>query len=280
MTLRLVLKLLALASVFLWVSSISAQSRVNGRDVGVVVFSDFQGRALGRFEARGRQQWIETNAAGDVTFRFSESGRDDWSVYLEDRGRGVQIQLDLHTRRVMYKDASGPRRELYVITEAQRLGVRPAAVVRVDTRYFHRMTTAFRGPDTCLDVINGGGRNNTTTLAPCAEYSGQYWRLMPSGNGFYRLSTMFRGADMCLDIYNGGDRNNQPHLTNCANYSGQFWRLTPQQEWFRLSTQFRGPNLCLDIHNGGPLNNTPHLTNCANYSGQLWTLRRTDRVVS
>ncbi len=165
------------------------------------------------------------------------------------------------------------------LTAAVALGttVLPAAAASIDQQSFYRLTTQFRGSGMCLDVFNGGDKNNMTHLAPCADFSGQYWRLQAAGPGYYRLTTMFRGANMCLDVFNGGPLNNQPHLTQCANYSGQLWQITEQGGWSRLTTQFRGTGMCLDIFNGGPDNNMPHLTNCANYSGQFWQLTRTDK---
>ena len=97
-----------------------AAQNVNGRDVVSVRYSDFSNRLLGGFERRTANRWVETNTNGEVTFRFAERGRDDWSVYLEDRSRGVQIQLALHTQRVMYSAGNGPQRELYMISSAQR----------------------------------------------------------------------------------------------------------------------------------------------------------------
>lgn len=157
----------------------------------------------------------------------------------------------------------------------------PGSAGGLDTGFYYRLTTQFRGADMCLDVFNGGPQNNMTHLVKCADFSGQYWRFSgPDAGGWYRLSTMFRGADMCLDIFNGGQYNNQPHLTKCANYSGQFWNLKGEGEWYRMTTQFRGPDMCLDIFNGGPQNNQPHLTTCANYSGQFWKFTKTDKKVN
>jgi hypothetical protein len=148
----------------------------------------------------------------------------------------------------------------------------PVFAQNFDNGYYFRLTTQFRGNGSCLDVFNGGDKNNMTHLTNCADYSGQYWRLSNAGNGYYRLSTMFR-----LDIHNGGPRNNQPHLVPCANYSGQFWNISNDGGWYRLTTQFRGNGMCLDIFNGGHSNNQPHLTGCANYSGQFWSIQQTNK---
>lgn len=155
--------------------------------------------------------------------------------------------------------------------------INPASAQAFDSGAYYRLTTQFRGPSMCLDVFNGGPKNDMTQLANCADFSGQYWRITPAGNGYYKLSTMFRGQNMCLDVYNGGDRNNQVHLTGCANFSGQLWRFIRDGGWYRLTTNFRGDGMCLDIFNGGPDNNQPHLTGCDNFSGQFWQVFLTDK---
>lgn len=161
------------------------------------------------------------------------------------------------------------------------LCVKEEAGMGMDTGYYYRLTTQFRGDGMCLDVFNGGPQNNMTHLVKCADYSGQYWRFTgPDDSGSYRLSTMFRGPDMCLDIFNGGKYNNQPNLAKCANLSGQFWNLKDQGGWYRMTTDFRGPDMCLDIFNGGPQNNQPHLVKCADYSGQFWKFTKTDKKVN
>lgn len=337
------LSLLTFTALFASIN-VGAQS-ANGHNVRIVTFADFNGRTLGQF-VQQRGGWVETGKRGGARFRFRELNRDDWSVYLQDDSRGVFIQLDLHTRRVNYRD-TGALRHLYNIVSAEaaqqrrrgascywmdsraphnwlgrsehdrnacyaqdscdgglgrsgggcykwadcptckrypwsntrRAAPAPASQGRLDTNFYYRLSTQFRGDKQCLDVFNGGDRNNLTHLANCANYSGQFWRLTPAGDGNYKLSTSFRGQGMCLDIFNGGARNNQPYLTDCANFSGQFWQLRSEGDWYRLSTQFRGSGRCLDIFNGGQSNNMPHLDNCANYSGQLWKFSRTNRRV-
>jgi hypothetical protein len=76
-----------------------------------------------------------------------------------------------------------------------------------------RLSTLFRGPNMCLDIFNGGPKNNQPHLANCANLSGQLWNILVTQDGdMVRLTTKFRGPGMCLDIFNGGPNNNQPHL--------------------------------------------------------------------
>ncbi len=93
---------------------------VTGRNVTFIKFANAQGKFLGTFIMRGgNKQWEEEGTKqGVARFKFVETHRDDWSVYLHDASRGVNVQLDLHTRKVMYSDRRNPkRRPLYTITE-------------------------------------------------------------------------------------------------------------------------------------------------------------------
>ncbi len=92
-------------------------AETTGRNVTIVAFGQ-GGQRLGQFRQVAPRMWVEINSAGVVAFRFEEVQRDDWSVYLLDRSRGVNLQLDLHTRKVMYSDATQPRVELYGILAA------------------------------------------------------------------------------------------------------------------------------------------------------------------
>ena len=81
---------------------------INGYSVGVVHF------AGGTFEKRGNG-WVETGASGQVRFHFKEQQRDEWSVYLHDSSRNVNLQLDLHRDLVLYEGSP-----LYPITSVAK----------------------------------------------------------------------------------------------------------------------------------------------------------------
>lgn len=77
------------------------------------------GTAQGSFRRTGDRAWAEYNAAGQPLFRFVETQRDEWSVYLNDSQRPVRVQLDLYTRRVNYSDSANPvLRKLYDLVDA------------------------------------------------------------------------------------------------------------------------------------------------------------------
>lgn len=97
-----------------------AAQPTNGRNVNMVIFGNGQSD-MGSYRLAGPgREWLETGVDhNNITFRFREVSRDEWSVYLHDAGRRVNIQLDLYKKKVMYSDAANPApRELYSIVNA------------------------------------------------------------------------------------------------------------------------------------------------------------------
>jgi len=87
---------------------------VNGRNVQLAKY------AQGRFQKTGPDIWKEFNAAGIPVFSFKETNRDEWSVYISDSSRNVQIQIDLYRMKILYGTNGGAKRDLYSITSAGR----------------------------------------------------------------------------------------------------------------------------------------------------------------
>jgi hypothetical protein len=96
---------------------LGASDTMTGWLVSVVDFAAAGASKLGSFVSVGAKQWNEVQGSRTVA-TFSETHRDDWSVYMFDGSRSVSIQLDLWTRRVYYTDATSARRELYVVLGA------------------------------------------------------------------------------------------------------------------------------------------------------------------
>src|SRR5579862_4921061 len=95
-----------------------SSSKINGWMARRVYYSRGDGRVIGDFEQRRERSWEEHSP--DASFHFREVNRDDWSVYLQDDSRGMTIQLDLHTRKVIYQTVGrDDRREMYVIEDAR-----------------------------------------------------------------------------------------------------------------------------------------------------------------
>jgi len=68
----------------------------------------------GGFVQLNATQWSENNEDG--SFIFNETMRDDWSVYLRDDSRGVNIQMNMLTKEINYSDDDGNAYFLYPIT--------------------------------------------------------------------------------------------------------------------------------------------------------------------
>lgn len=90
---------------------VQANFGVNGRTVQFVATPE------GRFFNDGGGNWRELGNNG-ASFNFRETQRDDWSVYLRDDSRGVNLQLDLHRKEVIYSDDGGRKFVLYQIIDA------------------------------------------------------------------------------------------------------------------------------------------------------------------
>ncbi|GFF51463.1 hypothetical protein IFM58399_09072 [Aspergillus lentulus] len=138
-----------------------------------------------------------------------------------------------------------------------------------DPNTWYRLTNAYLGTSTALDVENDGSDNKEGLLkmAPSADYSGQYWKFVPQPSGTYKLYTMFLGANRVLDVY--GDDKTKPHLATAGNYSGQQWTV---ESWgdgtWKLSNAYSGPELHLDTYAD---THNPFLGD-GNHTGQHWTI--------
>ncbi|MFK7934291.1 MAG: hypothetical protein AB8G22_12335 [Saprospiraceae bacterium] len=97
-------------------TAFAGNAPVNGRNANTVEFAS-NGQTIGAFIQTAAKEWKEDKFSGN-DFNFTEVMRDEWSVYLRDASRGVNIQLDLHTKKVMYSDDQGNAFPLYTVTRA------------------------------------------------------------------------------------------------------------------------------------------------------------------
>lgn len=101
---------------------ISASAKVNGWLVNEVDYVAGGTAIAGSLRQTDSHTWIEENSIdGKSSFQFTETGRDDWSVYLKDSSRNVSLQLNLFEGAIFYSDAKNPRRQLYTIGRADVL---------------------------------------------------------------------------------------------------------------------------------------------------------------
>ena len=90
---------------------------VNGTNVRLVQDSK-NGNIIGAFIQKD-SSWVETTEDNQYKFTFKEMSRDEWSVYLRDDVRGINIQLDLYTNEVKYTDDKGGAFVLCKIAHAE-----------------------------------------------------------------------------------------------------------------------------------------------------------------
>lgn len=90
---------------------------VNGRNAMSVTIGQ-DGNRTGELHKADGTRWIETDASGETVYQYQEQKRDESSVYLVDRVRGMSVQLDLRARRATYKETSTRRTDLFEIQAA------------------------------------------------------------------------------------------------------------------------------------------------------------------
>lgn len=83
---------------------------VNGYTIRAVIHSG------GSFRQGQGKNWAEYDVMGRVTYRFVETQRDDWSIYLFDASRNVRVQLDAFRKKIRYADAGRDYADMYDVT--------------------------------------------------------------------------------------------------------------------------------------------------------------------
>jgi len=99
----------------------NSSDKMNGYLTKQITFQDGNGY-IGNYTNYDAETlaWIETSENPEGSnFEFTEIARDEWSVYLRDENRGVNIQLDVHRMVVAYSDDNGNAFDLYEITNAE-----------------------------------------------------------------------------------------------------------------------------------------------------------------
>lgn len=107
-----------------------------------------------------------------------------------------------------------------------------------DPNSYYRLTTMQEGECKSLDIVNDANKNHPV-LARSGNFSGQYWKITPVGNGSYRLTNQWQGDGKSLDIVKDGN-SYKPILAATGNVQGQNWIITPTkfgENYFRLTTR-------------------------------------------
>ncbi len=98
---------------------LDSNNKMNGYLTSAVAFGDGQFDTGYYKQVETSENWKEILAVNNRVVNFTETHRDEWSVYLRDDSRGVNIQLDMHRMKVVYSDDQGNRFDLYEINKAE-----------------------------------------------------------------------------------------------------------------------------------------------------------------
>ncbi|MFK7906649.1 MAG: RICIN domain-containing protein, partial [Chitinophagales bacterium] len=207
-------------------------SKVNGWLVKELIYGNNAGAKLGYFMQQEGKKWQEVSVK-DGKHNFVETHRDQWSVYLIDKPRNVSLQLDLHTKKVMYAVGNQRKTPLYTIVETSsklnsltmpqstKPAVKPTPVASptfatIDHNATYQIIPAYN--NLALD-IPGSSKANGAKLHQWANHGGinQQFRLEPKGNGYYVIVNVNSGR--ALDIP-GGSKADGAQLVQWDKHGG------------------------------------------------------------
>lgn len=94
-------------------------NEIKGMNATWVQFYSADENRTGIFEQLSGKHWRESSNGNADVANFNEVTRDEWTVYLRDDSRGLEIHLDLYRNVVHYKDDSGQSFDIYTITDAK-----------------------------------------------------------------------------------------------------------------------------------------------------------------
>lgn len=192
------LLLTAVSLAMLAAPSAQAQIQTTGRNVTAVMVD---AGPDAQYVKQGASQWAELDTSGRANFHFHERTRDDWSVYLVDQSRGVEIQLDLFRKRVTISEGGGPRRDLYTITRFTHMGSTYPDERRGGGWDNDRRDRDDRGRGTTEDVEVGPIWNQADAERKCRNKARE---LRGEWNGQWRTTAQGRMSVCSIDSKRGG----------------------------------------------------------------------------
>ena len=125
-----------------------------------------------------------------------EDVAESYLAYLQARFRSIRVP-DSYLQTI---ERTTPNRIAYF----DRLNVDLYPMETTVPGGFVHLSTDFRGPNMRLDVFNGGSKNNMTRLVPAQNFSGQFWKFIPSRHNSYRDGDPVPGKQYvprCLQLW-------------------------------------------------------------------------------
>lgn len=193
----------------------------------------------GRFVEVSAGTWMEYTDHTDI-FRFRETSRDEWSIYLKDDNRGTSIQLDLWKKEIILNWDNAGRSKLYDITRVQARGpnyVAPTPQSQPTQVANSSLPNDFTGTLKCmaneryLDVFEYKTTNGADVKL--WSYTGgdnQKWRFHKTASGSYIITGV--QSNKCLDAEgpNVGNNGCRVEIYECHGGTNQQWIFDPTSQ--------------------------------------------------
>jgi hypothetical protein len=88
-----------------------------------------------------------------------------------------------------------------------------------------RLTTFFKGPQYCLDILATEGRAGELALTPCTDALTQRWRLRQERARFQFVSDAGE-KEQCVEQITEGLSANRLRMTDCGFFGNQLWTFS------------------------------------------------------
>lgn len=88
-----------------------------------------------------------------------------------------------------------------------------------------RLTTFFKGPQYCLDILASEGQVGELGLTPCTDSATQRWTLRQERARFQFVSTAGE-KEQCVELITEGLSANRLRMTDCGFFGNQLWTFT------------------------------------------------------
>ena len=89
---------------------------IKAANVAKVTYQTNDGKT-GYFTKSANGQWIENT--GGMTLNFVQYNQDEWSVYIKDNSRSMDLQVDLFQKKIFVEPYGSGRRQIATITQVQ-----------------------------------------------------------------------------------------------------------------------------------------------------------------
>ena len=119
---------------------------------------------------------------------------------------------------------------------------------------YYKIHNKAYGEDMCLDVINDGINNDRVHMVPCANFTGQYWKMDKRISTFgFQLTNWWQGDYKCLSI--AGEFEDEVRLKDCGAKGENLWSFLyseDEQGYAELMPEGSEGTLILDLDYATP----------------------------